>query len=160
MKTTVVIAAAATTLAVVPLTAGAASAPAKTTHGTLAFTDYTPDPAVLGASEMLHVVTGRVVTNYCQGGRVPALPQDVNSHALTVSSKHAILKLVTTATGAWGVDVSDTHGRPIAATSTAATDAGQGRLTLRLPSGHYLIASCNLGGATTAQVSYTLTPSR
>jgi hypothetical protein len=158
VKPTVVIAAIATTLAVAPLAADAA-APSRTTGGTLSFTDYTPDPAVLLASQALHVVTGRDVTNYCEGGRVPALPQDVNSHPLTLG-KRSTLKLTATATGAWGVDVTDTHGRPLATTTTAAaTDASNGRLTVRLPSGHYQISSCNLGGSSTASVAYTLTPS-
>lgn len=159
MKPTVVIAAAATSLAVASLTVNAASAASSsTTGGTLSYSDSTPDPAVLAASQMLHVVSGRNVTDYCEGGRVPVLPQDVNSRTISVS-KRSTLKLTTTATGAWGVDVTDSHGRALATTSTAGTAPDQGHLTVRLGAGRYRVAACNLGGATTAAVAYTLTRS-
>jgi hypothetical protein len=157
MKATVVIAAAATALAVAPLTAHGA-APSRTTTGTLSYTDYTPDPAVFAASEMLHTATGLKVKDYCQGGRVPALPQDVNVRTITVS-KRSTLTLTATTTGAWGLDLTDIHDRPLATTSTVGTGANPGHITVgRLSAGRYRIYSCNLGGAATANVAYTVTP--
>lgn len=157
MKATVLVAAAATTLAVVPLAANAA-APSRTMSGTLSYTDYTPDPAVLAASEMLHTVTGLKVTNYCLGGRVPAVPQDVNVRTLTVS-KRSNVKLTMTTTGAWGLDLTDSHDRPLATTSTVGTGANPGQISVgKLAAGRYHVYSCNLGGAATANVAYTATP--
>jgi len=157
MKATVVIAAAAATVAVVPLTAHA-TAPSRTTSGTLAYTDYTPDPAVLAASAMLHTVTGLDVTNYCQGGRVPAGSQDVNVRTLTLS-KRSNVKLTLTTTGAWGLDLTDSRDRPLATTSTVGTGANPGQITVgKLAAGRYRVYSCNLGGAATANVAYTVTP--
>jgi len=155
MKATVVIAAAA--LAAVPLTASAA-APSRTTSGTLAYTDYSPDPAVLAASVALHTVTGLNVTNYCLGGRVPAVAQDVNVRTLSLS-KRSNVKLTITTTGAWGLDLTDAHDRPLATTSTVGTDAKPGQITVgKLAAGRYHVHSCNLGGAATANVAYTVTP--
>jgi len=157
MKATVGIAAAAIAVAAVPLTAHA-TAPSRTTSGTLSYSDYSPDPAVLAASAMLHTVTGLKVKDYCQGGRVPAVPQDVNVRTLTVS-KRSNVKLTLTTTGAWGLDLTDVHDRPLATTSTVGTDAAAGRITVgKLAAGRYHVYSCNLGGAATANVAYTVTP--
>jgi hypothetical protein len=151
MKATVL--AAATALAIVPaLTSGASAAPAS--GGAWSFTDYTPDPASLAADNAAHLATGATITSYCHGSRVPAAPQDMNSHLLSVSAP-AVLKLHIAATGAWGVDVTR-HSTSLAGISTSRTTGDAQALTLRLRPGKYAVRACNLGGAPTAQVTYTL----
>jgi len=146
--------AAASALAVAPALTSAASA-APVAHGSWSFADYTPDPSSLAADDAFHVVTGTTITSYCHGTRVPSAPQDVTSRALTVS-RPSVLRLSVNATGAWGVDVGSRHGKALAGITTtrAATDGTD--LRVRLRPGQYVVEACNLGGAPTAQVNYSL----
>ena len=154
MKATIIATAAALGVASA-LVNGAAAAPR--TQGSWSFTDYTADPASLAADDMLHAATGSAITSYCHGSRIPSAPQDVTSHALTVSAP-AVLHLHISSTGAWGLDVNNQHGTTLADTATA--PGGAGDLSIRLPKGRYTVASCNLGGAPTANVAYTVTPAK
>ena len=134
-------------LAVAPaLTSGANGAQAHA--GSWSFADYTPDPASLAADNAFHAATGTSITSYCHGSRVPSAPQDVTAHPLTVS-RSSVLRLVVNTTGAWGVDVASRHGKTRAATNGNS-------LSVRLRPGQYVVRACNLGGAPTAQVHYSL----
>ena len=153
MKTTIIAVAAAIGVSSA-LVNGATAAPV--THGSWSFTDYTPDPGSLAADDMLHVVTGATITSYCHGSRMPTAPQDVTSRPLAVA-KPSGLRLHLASTGVWGVDVTNTRGAALAGIATA---PGAGDLSVRLPAGRYVVVACNLGGAPTAQVDYTLARSR
>ena len=149
-----IVVAAASALALAPAVTSAASA-SQATGGTWSFTDYTADPSSLAADDAFHVTTGTTITSYCHGSRVPPAPQDMTSHALSVS-RASVLRLHVSATGAWGVDVASRHGKPLAGITTtrAATDGSS--LDVRLRPGQYVVKACNLGGAPTAQVDYRL----
>jgi hypothetical protein len=114
-----------------PVVTNAAMAAPPTHGGTWSFADYTADPGSLAANDAFHTATGASITSYCEGSRVPSVPQDLTVHALKVAGA-STLKLHLAATGAWGVDVST---RP----------------------GAYVVRACNLGGAPTARVDYSLT---
>ena len=147
-----IVLATASALALAPVVTSAASA-AQATGGSWSFTDYTADPSSLAADDAFHTVTGTTITSYCHGSRVPSAPQDVTSHALTVS-KTSVLRLSVNATGAWGLDVASRAGKALAGITT--THATDGNLKVRLRPGQYVVQACNLGGAPTAQVSYRL----
>ena len=86
-----IVVAAASALALAPAVTSAASA-GQATGGSWSFTDYTADPSSLAADDAFHTVTGATITSYCHGSRVPSAPQDVTSHALTVS-RTTVLRL-------------------------------------------------------------------
>lgn len=156
MKARVIAIAAGAALAAAPMLTGPASAGA-THEGSWAFSDYTPDPVSLAAAEALHVSTGRVVTSYCQGSRVPTAPQDVNAHRLTVR-RPSTLQLHVTPTGAWGVEVDTTRGATLAGVATGRSVTSPVALRVRLRPGSYVVTACNLGGAPDARADYSLTP--
>ena len=147
-----IVVAAASALAFAPaLTSGATAAPAQGSAWT--FTDYTPDPVSLAADNSLHVVSGTTITSYCHGSRVPSAPQDVNAHRVNVSAR-GVLRLAMNASGAWGLDVSNRRGTPLAGVTTSGT--GATALTVHVRPGQYVVQACNLGGSPTAQVAYRL----
>lgn len=144
----------AAALAVAPaLTSGAAASQGHA--GSWSFADYTPDPASLAADDAFHTTTGATVSSYCHGSRVPSAPQDVTSHSLTVA-RAAVLRLQLTATGAWGVDIASRHGKALTGITTASAAANGTGLRVRLRPGQYVVRACNLGGAPTARVDYSL----
>lgn len=138
------------------LASTAAAAPVR--GGSWDYTDYTADPASFAADEMLHFVTGATITSYCDGGRVPSAPQDVNAHAFRLTAK-SVVTVSMTSTGVWGLELKTQAGAPIAgATSQPTTTPTKLAVTLR--PGSYTIAACNFGGAPTAHVTYTVAPAR
>jgi hypothetical protein len=148
-----------TTAALAAATALASVAAAAAVHGgSWDYTDYTADPASFAADVMLHVVTGATIASYCDGGRVPSAPQDVNAHAFRLTAK-SVLTVSMTSTGVWGLEVRTQAGAPIAGT-TSQPAATPTKLTVTLRPGRYTIAACNLGGAPTAHVTYTVAPAR
>ena len=149
--------AAASAVAVTTVLAGAASA-ASGGSRSLSFTDYTPDPATLAATEALYVGTGMQAQSWC-GGRVPAAPQDVNAHRLVVT-KSSQLDVQLNATGAWGIEVDNRLGTAIRGAASDRTPASPVVLQLRLAPGTYFITACNLGGAPTAQATFRLASTR
>lgn len=158
MKARVLAIAAGTALAAAPMLTASASAGA-THEGSWAFSDYTPDPVSLAAAQALYVSTGRAVTAYCQGSRIPTVPQDVNAHRLTVRTP-ALLQLHVTPTGAWGIEVDSTRGTTLAGVSTGRSVTDGAELRVRLRPGTYVVTACNLGGGPDAHAAYTLTPTR
>src|SRR3954463_15742967 len=124
----------ATLLAAVPVLTSVASA-APSSHGTLSFTDYTPDATVLVAGQALHVLTGKSDTAYCHGGRVPAAPQDVTSRQLKVRTA-SVLRLAATASGAWGFEVDNSRGATLVGAASSAP-ASATALKLRVRPGTY-----------------------
>jgi len=150
-----IVLAAASALAVAPVVTNAALAAQPAHAGSWSFADYTADPTSLAADDAFHVATGTTITSYCHGSRVPSVPQDVNAHALKVTGA-STLKLHLAATGAWGVDVSSRRGASVAGFVTR-TAADATRFTVRLHPGAYVVRACNLGGAPTARVDYSLT---
>jgi hypothetical protein len=160
MKARIVVA--ASLLAVVPAMTSAladtASAAQHSRHGSWSFADYTPDPSVLAARQALYATTGKADTSYCHGGRVPAAPQDVTAHRLAVSAP-SDLEITATAAGAWGFEVDNSRGDTLVG---AANDGQSSSVTLGLGlrRGTYVVRSCNLGGAPTAQMKYRLTRAR
>ena len=144
---------AASLLAVAPALTNVASA-APQSHGSLSFTDYTPDPTMVVATETLHVATGMKDPAYCHGGRVPSAPQDITSHQLKVPAA-SMLRMTATTSGAWGFEVDDSRGKTLLGAATVGAGPTTG-LQLRVRPGTYVISACNLGGAPTAQVSYKL----
>ena len=146
--------ASASALAVATVLAGVASA-APAGARSLAFTDYTPDPATLAASEALYVGTGLLAKSYCNG-RIPAIAQDVNAHRLVVTAP-AVLQLHLSATGAWGMEVDNRQGKALAGLATDRTPTTPADLKVRLRPGTYSVTACNLGGAPSANATYQLT---
>jgi len=156
MKGRIVAIAAGSALAAAPLFTGPASA-GGAHQGSWAFTDYTPDAVTLVAAQALHTATGRTVTSYCQGSRVPSAPQDVNAHRLTLSAP-SVLQLHVTPTGAWGVEVDNRRGATLAGVATGRATTAD--LKMRLRPGSYIVTACNLGGGPDAHADYHLTPTR
>src|SRR4051812_20368715 len=142
----------AATCAVVMMPAVASWAAPADSHA-WSFADYTPDPSSLAASEFLHVATGAAIPSYCGASRVPSAPQDVNTRQLKLK-KRSVLKLQITTTGAWGLDVTTSRGKPI--TGLATTPGAPSSLSVRLAPGAYSVTACNLGGSPTATVTYAL----
>jgi hypothetical protein len=127
--------------------------------GSWDYTDYTADPASFAAAAALHVATGATITSYCDGGRVPAAPQDVNAHSFRLTAKSAVT-VTMTSTGVWGLDVKTQSGAHLAGTTTSQPSTTPTKLVVTLRPGRYTIAACNLGGAPTAHVSYQANPVR
>jgi hypothetical protein len=155
MKPIIIVSAAA--LALAPALASSATA-APVRGGSWDYTDYTPDPASFAADAFLHAATGATITSYCDGGRVPAAPQDVNVHSFRLTAKSAVT-VTMTSTGVWGLDVRTQAGAHLAGTASQPSTSPT-KLAVTLRPGRYTVAACNLGGAPTAHVSYQVTPAR
>lgn len=152
----IVIASAAALAVTTALASSATAAPVR--GGAWDYTDYTPDPASFAAAAFLHAATGATIPSYCDGGRVPAAPQDVNAHTFRLTAKSTVT-VTMTSTGVWGLDVKTQSGAPIVGT-TSQPSTSPTKLAVTLRPGRYTIAACNFGGAPTAHVSYQVAAAR
>lgn len=131
----------------VPALAAPATTKPKPLKGSWSFTDTTPDPTV----SVLNTAQSRGPT--CSGD-LPAAPVDVNVHKIKVKGK-GTLSVNGANTLDWAMEVLDAKGKQLAVSDGGLPQDVEGVVVALSKPGAYSVVFCNLGGAPTANATYT-----
>jgi hypothetical protein len=133
---------------VTPAIATVAKAKPKDLKGSWSFTDFTPDPTVSVMN------SAKSLDPHCDG-TVPASPLDVNAQKIKVAGR-GVLTVLGDNTLDWAMEVLDPKGMQLASSDGGLPQDKESVVGVPLrKAGTYTVVFCNLGGAPTADATYT-----
>jgi hypothetical protein len=124
----------------------AVTAKHKALKGSWTFTDFTPDPTVSVMN------SAKKLDPHCDGD-VPAGPMDVNAQKIKVSGP-GTLTVVGNNTLDWAMEVRDRKGIQLTSSDGGLPQDTEGVVLPLRKAGTYTVVFCNLGGAPTADATY------